>query len=269
MGLNSNCCKLLQENLSSFHGSFREQYNLEGSGEKKNDLNVVPARLHYSNDFSDSQRLLQEGESSEQITSEDVIANIFLTTLETSGSPVNDELDTLDIHEPPPPGCEGNINMPSLGCKFRPLRSKVSIPEIEEYVATALCRQQLHNDVLRDWKSLFMKCYLNELLASRKGSQTLAPRKLKTVTRNRKLGQSNISNQTAEKPRKPSVRSSDKILVKRSKKLSTDSQSLKKTLKVDTRSISLAIQKPSQQEMRNADRQDHCMSFSAFFGGIS
>ncbi|KAG7536822.1 GYF domain [Arabidopsis suecica] len=256
--------KMHEENVSSLQGSFREQYNLEGSGEKQNDLNVVSAKLRFSNDFSDSQRLLQEGESSEQITSEDIIADIFSTTLETSDIPVSDELDALDMHEPPPPGCESSIKMPSLPCKFRPVRSKETIPEIKAYVATALCRQKLHSDVMKDWKSLFMKCHLNEFLASRKGShqlsrkETLVLKKRKTVTRNKKLVQSNISNQTADKPRKPCVGSSDKILVKRSKKLS-DSHSMKEALKVDTPSIDLSVRKLSQQKMRNTERPDHCI----------
>ncbi|CAL9242401.1 unnamed protein product [Arabidopsis halleri] len=256
--------KMHEENLSSLQGSFREQYNLEGSGEKQNDLNVVSVKLRFSNDFSDYQRLLQEGESSEQFTSEDIIANIFSTTLETSDIPVSDELDDLDIHEPPPPGCESSIKMPSLRCKFRPVRSKESIPEIKAYVATALCRQKLHSDVMTDWKSLFMKCHLNEFLASRKGShqlsrkETLALKKRKTVTRNKKLVQSNISNQTADKPRKPCVGSSDEVLVKRSKKLS-DSHSMKDALKVDTPSIDLSVRKLSQQKMRNTERRDHCI----------
>jgi hypothetical protein len=256
--------KMHEENPPSLQGSFREQYNLEGSSKKKNGLNVVPAKLRFSNDFSDSQRLLQEGESSEQITSEDIIANIFSTALETSDIPVNDELDALAIHEPPPPGCESNINMPCLRYKYQPVRSKESIPEIKAYVSMALCRQKLHNDVMRDWKSLFLKCYLNEFLASLKGShqvsrkETLALKKRKTVTRNKKLVQSNISNQTAEKLRKPCVGASEKVLVKRSKKLS-DSHSMKEVLKVDTPSIDLSVRKPSQQKMRNTDRRDHCI----------
>ncbi|KAL1220067.1 Histone-lysine N-methyltransferase ATXR7 [Cardamine amara subsp. amara] len=246
----------LESNLTDYTGIIIEDgANNVGDGKK----HVVPASLRFPNDFSDSERLLQEGESSEQITSEDIIANIFLATLETSDSPINDEPDMLDIHEPPPPGCESNIKMPSLSCKFRPLRSKESIPEIEEYVATALCRQKLHSDVMRDWKSLFMKCHLNEIIASQKGSQALAPRKLKTVTRNKKLVQSNTSNKTTEKPRKPCMRSSDKVLVKRSKKVSTDSHSMKEALIVDTSSVDLSVRKPSQQKMRNAGGWDHCI----------
>ncbi|KAF8085732.1 hypothetical protein N665_0649s0008 [Sinapis alba] len=215
--------KMHEENSSCLHGS---HYSLEKSGEK--------------------------GESSKQITSEDIVANIFITTLQTSSdSPVSDEVDTLDIHEPPPPGCESGITMPSLRCNFRPVRSKESVPEIEEYVATALCRQKLHNVVMKDWKSLFMKCYLKEFLASQKVShqvsrkETMAPRKLKAITQNKKPVKSNISSHTAEKPKKQCVRSSEKSLVKRSKKPSKD-----------TPSIDLPLRKPSQPKIRNAVEQN-------------
>ena len=217
--LNLYCCKLLQENSSC----------LEKSGEK--------------------------GESSQQITSEDIVANIFITTLQTSSdSPVSDEVDTLDIHEPPPPGCESGITRPSLRCNFRPVRSKESVPEIEEYVATALCRQKLHNVVMKDWKSLFMKCSLKEFLASQKGShqvsrkETIAPRKLKANAQIKKPVKSSISSHTAEKPKKQCVRSSEKILVKRSKKPSKD-----------TPGKNLSISKPSQPKIRNAVQQDQSM----------
>ncbi|CAN6857951.1 unnamed protein product [Brassica oleracea] len=195
----------------------------------------------------------EKGESSEQITSEDIVANIFITTLQTSSdSPVGDEVDTLDIHEPPPPGCESGITRPSLRCNFRPVRSKESIPEIEEYVATALCRQKLHNVVMKDWKSLFMKCSLKEFLASQKGShqvsrkETIAPRKLKAITQIKKPVKSSISSHTAEKPKKQCVRSSEKILVKRSKKPPSK----------DTPSKDLSLSKPSQPKIRNAVQQD-------------
>ncbi|KAG2302425.1 hypothetical protein Bca4012_060730 [Brassica carinata] len=211
--------KMHEENSSCFHGS---HYSLEKSDEK--------------------------GESSEQITSEDIVANIFITTLQTSSdSPVIDEVDTLDIPEPPPPGCESGITMPSLRCNFRPVRCKESVPEIGEYVATALCRQKLHNVVMKDWKSLFMKCSLKELLASQKGShqvsrkETMAPRKLKAITQNKKAVKSNISSYTAEKPKKQCA-SSEKSLIKRSKKPSKGTPSIDR--------------KPSQPKIRNAVEQD-------------
>ncbi|CAN8277015.1 unnamed protein product [Cochlearia groenlandica] len=170
----------------------------------------------------DSQRLLEDRKSSEQITSSDIIANTFTTTLEISDSAFVDEFDT---HEPPPPGYETNITMPSLHRKFSPVRSKESTLEIGEYVAKALFRQKLHSDVMRDWKSEFMKCSLNGFITSRKGT-TLA---------RKKIVRSNKPNQTSEKPSKKSYR---------------DSHSLKKA---DTNSVDLS----SQQKMRNGERHDH------------
>lgn len=219
---------------------------------------VQDGKMHEENSscFHDShcsrEKSGEKGKSSEQITSEDIVANIFMTALQTSSdSPVSDEVDTLDIHEPPPPGCESGITMPSLRCNFRPVRCKESVPEIEEYVATALCRQKLHNVVMKDWKSLFMKCSLKEFLASQKGchqvsrKETMTPRKLKAITQIKKPVKSNPSSHTAEKPKKPCVRSSEKSLVKRSKKPSKD-----------TPSIDLSVRKPIQQKIRNAVEQD-------------
>ncbi|WZZ13719.1 hypothetical protein YC2023_106808 [Brassica napus] len=212
---------------------------------------VQDGKMHEENS-SCLEKSGEMGESSQQITSEDIVANIFITTLQTSSdSPVSDEVDTLDIHEPPPPGCESGITRPSLRCNFRPVRSKESVPEIEEYVAAALCRQKLHNVVMKDWKSLFMKCSLKEFLASQKGShqvsrkETIAPRKLKANTQIKKPVKSSISSHTAEKPKKQCVRSSEKILVKRSKKPSKD-----------TPSKDLSLSKPSQPKIRNAVQQD-------------
>uniref|UniRef100_M4EGR9 [histone H3]-lysine(4) N-trimethyltransferase n=1 Tax=Brassica campestris TaxID=3711 RepID=M4EGR9_BRACM len=212
---------------------------------------VQDGKMHEENS-SCLEKSGEKGESSQQITSEDIVANIFITTLQTSSdSPVSDEVDTLDIHEPPPPGCESGITRPSLRCNFRPVRSKESVPEIEEYVATALCRQKLHNVVMKDWKSLFMKCSLKEFLASQKGShqvsrkETIAPRKLKANAQIKKPVKSSISSHTAEKPKKQCVRSSEKILVKRSKKPSKD-----------TPGKNLSISKPSQPKIRNAVQQD-------------
>ncbi|KAH0909950.1 hypothetical protein HID58_033271 [Brassica napus] len=142
---------------------------------------------------------------------------------------------------------DGKMHEENSSC----LEKSESVPEIEEYVAAALCRQKLHNVVMKDWKSLFMKCSLKEFLASQKGShqvsrkETIAPRKLKANTQIKKPVKSSISSHTAEKPKKQCVRSSEKILVKRSKKPSKD-----------TPSKDLSLSKPSQPKIRNAVQQD-------------
>lgn len=62
-----------------------------------------------------------------------------------------------EVNEPPPPGLKvkSGTLVPSHNCKFRPLTSVECSPKIGEYVAMAMCRQKLHDDVLREWKSSF------------------------------------------------------------------------------------------------------------------
>ncbi|XP_039065638.1 histone-lysine N-methyltransferase ATXR7-like isoform X2 [Hibiscus syriacus] len=62
-----------------------------------------------------------------------------------------------EVDEPSPPGIEVNsgILVPSHICKFRPSTTVEHGPKIGEYVAMAICRQKLHDDVLREWKSTF------------------------------------------------------------------------------------------------------------------
>ncbi|KAK6939163.1 SET domain [Dillenia turbinata] len=66
-------------------------------------------------------------------------------------------LDEDEIHEPSPPGLEERFctlcNTDNK--KFRLSRSDESAEKIAIYVVMAICRQKLHDDVLREWKSLF------------------------------------------------------------------------------------------------------------------
>ncbi|KAL4650567.1 hypothetical protein ACB092_01G096400 [Castanea dentata] len=73
-----------------------------------------------------------------------------------------------EINEPLPPGFEDNTKtvVPLHISKFRPSRSDECIPKIGEYVAMAMFRQKLHDDVLREWKSLFMDASLHQFLVS-------------------------------------------------------------------------------------------------------
>ncbi|XP_057969195.1 histone-lysine N-methyltransferase ATXR7 [Malania oleifera] len=74
----------------------------------------------------------------------------------------SDVVDKYANDEPLPPGFEGSSWIaPRLICKFRPSRSGECLPKIGKYVAIAMCRQKLHDDVLREWKSLFVDGALN------------------------------------------------------------------------------------------------------------
>ncbi|OMO80070.1 hypothetical protein CCACVL1_13179 [Corchorus capsularis] len=94
-----------------------------------------------------------------------------------SGNPKNplhswktfgDAIDEEKADEPPAPGLEGNAGtlVPSRINKFRPSRSDEHIPKIGEYVAMAMCRQKLHDDVLREWNSSFIGSSLSQFLIS-------------------------------------------------------------------------------------------------------
>ena len=86
-----------------------------------------------------------------------------------------DVVDDQDTDEPPPPGFENNSRtfVPSLISRFRPSSSDSCTPIIGEYVALALCRQRLHEDVIREWKDLLFEDTLSQFLASRWTSKQL------------------------------------------------------------------------------------------------
>lgn len=67
-----------------------------------------------------------------------------------------------------PPGFENNsqTSFPIYNAKFRPSRLVECNPKITEYVATALCRQKLHDEVLEDWKVSFLNSAINKVFTS-------------------------------------------------------------------------------------------------------
>ncbi|MED6175865.1 hypothetical protein PIB30_082301, partial [Stylosanthes scabra] len=82
------------------------------------------------------------------------------------GVDVVDEEEIGDL----PPGFEENLHtiFPPPNLKFRPSRVAECNPKITEYVATALCRQKLHNEGLEEWKSAFFYSTLNQAIMSKK-----------------------------------------------------------------------------------------------------
>ncbi|OMO94655.1 hypothetical protein COLO4_16220 [Corchorus olitorius] len=95
----------------------------------------------------------------------------FQLARDAAGNPAEKSCDAIDeekVDEPPAPGLEGNAGtlVPSRINKFRPSRSDEHIPKIGEYVAMAMCRQKLHDDVLREWNSSFIGSSLSQFLIS-------------------------------------------------------------------------------------------------------
>ncbi|KAL9238476.1 hypothetical protein vseg_012892 [Gypsophila vaccaria] len=73
------------------------------------------------------------------------------------GVPMSSFVDDNKTDEPSPPGWQsGHSNAISSGDhKVRRLVLDVSIPKWQKFVFLAICRQKLHDEVLREWKSSF------------------------------------------------------------------------------------------------------------------
>ncbi|XP_028180508.1 histone-lysine N-methyltransferase ATXR7-like isoform X3 [Glycine soja] len=105
-----------------------------------NDKSVDPAKA--GNSF---------GESASGNHMSDVFSKAFKELCGYVDDVVEEEIDDL------PPGLEKSQTVAlHYNSKFRPSRSAECNPKITEYVATALCRQKLHDEVLEKWRSLFL-----------------------------------------------------------------------------------------------------------------
>ncbi|CAL0334913.1 unnamed protein product [Lupinus luteus] len=91
----------------------------------------------------------------------DVFANAF-KVLYGSVDDIVDEEEIGDL----PPGFEENFetSLPHFNSKFQPSSLVECNPKITEYVATALCRQKLHDEVIDEWKSLFLDSILKKVV---------------------------------------------------------------------------------------------------------
>lgn len=76
--------------------------------------------------------------------------------------------DDADIDEPPPPGLEEwstCLDMPKE-TKFRPSELERHTPVIQKYITLAVCRQKLHDEVLKEWKSSHVTGILHKCVNS-------------------------------------------------------------------------------------------------------
>ncbi|XP_038886069.1 histone-lysine N-methyltransferase ATXR7 isoform X2 [Benincasa hispida] len=73
-----------------------------------------------------------------------------------------------DSNELPVPGLEENPTflIPSPACKFRPSSSNKCSPKIEGYIMLAICRQKLHDAVLKEWASSYKDDLLRQFITS-------------------------------------------------------------------------------------------------------
>lgn len=101
---------------------------------------------------------------------------------------LEDDIESQENDDTVPPGTEDHveISLPLNCCQFQPSVCDEFLPKIGVYVTTALCRQKLHDDVLRKWKSSFLSVSLNESLASWRSSrkrQSLSKKKATALSR--------------------------------------------------------------------------------------
>ncbi|KAL5780971.1 hypothetical protein ACOSQ2_011708 [Xanthoceras sorbifolium] len=113
----------------------------------------------------DSQNLLDIGKPLAKDLLSNALARVFKKSCDNF---VDDVADEPEIDEPPPPGFEDNSRslVPSRIGKTQPSSSEDCTAKIRLYVAIAICRQKLHDNVLSEWKSLFADGALHQFLTS-------------------------------------------------------------------------------------------------------
>ncbi|XP_015575706.1 histone-lysine N-methyltransferase ATXR7 [Ricinus communis] len=157
--------KLNEETVESF--SRRCQTTDYSSSEFQDELTTDSVKLNVETS-DDTQSLVQAGKPLGSLAPEDLFSNFVASAFAKSQVDVDFVMVDQNIDEPPPPGFGDNARtlVPSPIHKFRPTQPEESIPKIREYVAMAICRQKLHDDVLSEWKSFFIDGILNQFLRS-------------------------------------------------------------------------------------------------------
>ncbi|KAK7412991.1 hypothetical protein VNO78_04796 [Psophocarpus tetragonolobus] len=109
---------------------------------------------------------IQDGNLFGESTSRNRMSDVFSKAFKELCGYV-DDVDEEEIDDLPP-GLEEKSQTVFLHCnsKCRPSRLVECNPKITEYVAIALCRQKLHDDVLEQWKSLFIDSWLHQIFIS-------------------------------------------------------------------------------------------------------
>lgn len=153
---------LLQNNVDSHQRPHTSEY---GSSDTCDELRT------FSDDTSDNYPS-QGAKCISLSLSENRMSNSLATLFKNLCT--HDDIGNLrEMNEPPPPGLEDYPKhlVPLPTSKFRPSRSDDCSPKIGEFIARAMCRQKLHDDVLREWKSLFVDASLQQFLIAWRASK--------------------------------------------------------------------------------------------------
>ena len=110
---------------------------------------------------------VKAGDSVCELSFANHMSNVFSNAFKELCGDVEDVVDEEEIGDLPP-GFEENLRriFPPCSSKFRPSRLVECNPKITEYVASALCRQKLHDEVLEEWKSSFLDSAFNQVFMS-------------------------------------------------------------------------------------------------------
>ncbi|XP_058767936.1 histone-lysine N-methyltransferase ATXR7-like isoform X2 [Vicia villosa] len=120
------------------------------------------------------------------------LSNLFSKAFQELRGHLNDVVDEEEVGDMPP-GFEKNSQMiyPHHSSKFRPSRIVECHPKITAYVAAALCRQKLHDEVLENWKLSILDSTIKQVLMSsrtiKKNFQSRGHEKRKSFGANKEL----------------------------------------------------------------------------------
>ncbi|XP_065881272.1 histone-lysine N-methyltransferase ATXR7 isoform X4 [Euphorbia lathyris] len=166
------------KNLVKFSDDDLNQVNIESSTHCCLTSECNPLGLHEEM-MSDSDKMpaqISNGSESSQVGStfdssafENHFSNLTANAFEKSLLNANDLMDEPNMAETPQPGFEDTARtlVPSVISKYRPSWSDESVPKIREYVALAICRQKLHEAVLKEWKLMYIDGILKQYFESR------------------------------------------------------------------------------------------------------
>jgi hypothetical protein len=151
---------LLQETVNfSIPSSQASEYgSIEMKYERMIDSNQILGKINFS---GDSQSSLQAEKSFFPFQSGNAISNVLAIAFERTHASVDNAIDVENIDEPPPPGFKDSAIFPPTISKFQLSKSLESTSKNGAYVAIAMCKQKLHDDVLSVWKSLFVNDVLH------------------------------------------------------------------------------------------------------------
>ncbi|KAG6735446.1 hypothetical protein POTOM_061944 [Populus tomentosa] len=150
--------KRLNEETVDFSIPFSQASEYSLKYERMIDSNQISGKINFS---GDSQSSLQAEKSFFPFQSGNAISNVLAIAFERTHASADNAIDVENIDEPPPPGFKDSAIFHPTISKFQPSKSLESTSKNGAYVAIAMCKQKLHDDVLSVWKSLFVNDVLH------------------------------------------------------------------------------------------------------------